>query len=218
MKIAMIPARMGSQRLKQKNLREIDGVSIIARAIRRCREAGSFDEIWVNSEHDTFGEIAIREGVLFHKRPEALANNTATSEQFVYEFLQKHPCEHIFQVHSIAPLLKSSRIREFAEAMIQNDYDVLLSCVCDQIECAYQGKPVNFSFSEKTNSQDLKPVQRITWGITGWRSETFMAAHEAGKTATYAGKIGFLEVSPFEGHVIKTEEDFKIACALLSIL
>ena len=75
MNIAMIPARMGSQRLKQKNLRELAGVPLITRAIRKCRAAGVFDEIWVNSEHDAFGDIAREEGVGFHKRPEELANN-----------------------------------------------------------------------------------------------------------------------------------------------
>ena len=101
----MIPARMGSQRLKQKNLRELAGVPLITRAIRKCKAAGVFDEIWVNSEHLAFGEIALAEGVQFHRRPEALGNNQATIEQFVREFLEAHPCEFVVQVHSIAPLL-----------------------------------------------------------------------------------------------------------------
>ncbi len=61
--LAMIPARMGSQRLKQKNLRELGGVPLITRATRNCRAAGVFDGIWVNSEHPAFGEIAAAEGV-----------------------------------------------------------------------------------------------------------------------------------------------------------
>ena len=56
--IAMIPARMGSQRLPKKNLAPIDGVPLITQAIRKCKAAGLFDEIWVNSEHPAFGEIA----------------------------------------------------------------------------------------------------------------------------------------------------------------
>jgi len=218
MNIAMIPARMGSQRLKQKNLREIDGVPLIARAIRKCKAAGVFDEIWVNSEHPTFGEIAENEGAKFHKRPDELANNVATSEQFVHEFLKKHPCERVFQVHSIAPLLTPERVRDFVEAMCKSNCDAFLSCVLEQIECACDDNPVNFSFEEKTNSQELKPIQRITWSITGWRSESYVAAFEDGKTATYAGKVGFFPVSRVEGHVVKTEEDLQIAQALATAL
>jgi CMP-N-acetylneuraminic acid synthetase len=217
-KIAMIPARMGSQRLKQKNLLEIGGAPMIAWAIRKCQAAGCFDAVYVNSEHDTFGEIALREGALFHKRPEQLADNVATSEQFVCQFLEAVPCDYLFQVHSIAPLLKADEVRAFVDAMLSGGYDTMLSCVHEQIECAYRGQPVNFSFSEKTNSQELDPVQRITWSITGWRAQAYLDAARAGQTATYTGSIGFHPISRLGGHIIKTAEDIEIARALWPIV
>lgn len=217
MNIAMIPARMGSQRLKQKNLRELGGVPLLVRAIRKCQAAGCFDEIWVNSEHEAFGELAAAEGVRFHQRPEALANNTATSEQFVNEFLQHHPCDRVFQVHSIAPLLTAAQVKAFVEAMERGGEDTLLSCTLEQIECALDGVPVNFSFDAKTNSQELRPVQRIGWSITGWRRDAYLAAFAAGKTATYAGRVGFYALDRLAGHIIKTEEDLHIAEALLPL-
>lgn len=215
MNIAMIPARMGSQRLKKKNLRKLGTVPLITRAIRKCLATGIFDEIWVNSEHPTFGEIAEEEGVCFHKRPAELANNTATSEQFVFEFLQSHPCDRIFQVHSIAPLLTAAQVKDFVNATIEGCYDTMLSVVLEQIECALNGKPINFSFECKTNSQDLIPVQRITWSITGWRRSTYIKAYKAGLCATYEGNVGFYPIDREAGHIIKTEEDLLLAEALL---
>ena len=217
MNVAMIPARMGSQRLKRKNLRKLGGLTLISSAIRKCIAADVFDEIWVNSEHSDFGEIAAQEGVHFHKRPPELANNTATSEDFVYEFLKLHQCEYLFQVHSIAPLLTSGQVAEFVKVMAESDCDVFLSIVNEQIECAIEDKPINFAFDSKTNSQELKPVQRITWSITGWRRSTYIAAYEAGQCATYAGKVGFYPIDRIAGHIIKTEEDLQIAEALLKI-
>lgn len=217
MNIAMIPARMGSQRLKQKNLRAIGGVPAITRAIRKCKAAACFDEIWVNSEHEAFGEIAAEEGVAFHKRAENLADHVATSEQYIHDFLTAHPCERLFQVHSIAPLLTISQIRGFVDHMIAEEVDTLLSCTLEQIECAYENQPVNFTFAEKTNSQDLKPIQRVTWSITGWRSGPYLEVANAGKTATYAGKVGFFAIDRLGGHIIKTEEDLQIAEALLPL-
>ena len=212
--IAMIPARMGSQRLKQKNLQPLAGSPLIAHAIRKCIAAGVFDEVWVNSEHPDFGVIAAAEGAKFHQRPEQLGNNQATSEQFVAEFLEKHPCERIFQVHSIAPLLTEDEIRVFVKAMIAQDVDVFLSVVDEPLECLYRDQPVNFTFSEKTNSQDLLPVRRIAWSITGWRSATFLAAARSGHCATYAGKVGLFPIDRISGHVIKTAQDLAIAEAL----
>lgn len=216
--LAMVPARIGSQRLKQKNLRELGGLPLITRAIRKCRAAGVFDEIWVNSEHSVFAEIAAHEGVRFHQRPEHLGSNAATSEQYVAEFLGEHPCEFVVQVHSIAPLLSVGEVRRFVEELRTDRHDCLLSAEAIQIECAYRGQPVNFRFSEKTNSQELEPVQRVSWSITGWRRDTYLAAAAAARCATYAGRVGFFPVNRLAGHVIKTEEDLQIAEALVPLV
>ena len=45
---ALFPARMGSQRLVRKNLRESGGVPLITRAILKCKAVMVFNEIWVN--------------------------------------------------------------------------------------------------------------------------------------------------------------------------
>lgn len=216
--IAMIPARMGSQRLKQKNLQPLQGVPLLAHAVRKCLASGVFDEVWVNSEHETFGEIAVAEGAKFHKRPAELANNVATSEQFVAEFLEKHPCDRLFQVHSIAPLLTVPEITRFVQEMIAGEYDVMLSVVDEPLEAFCRGEPVNFTLAEKTNSQDLPPIRRVTWSVTGWRSETYLNAAHAGQCATYAGKVGLSSLSRLAGHVIKTAEDLELAEALYPLV
>lgn len=212
--IAMIPARMGSQRLPKKNLALLEGVPMIVHAIRKCRDSGLFDEVWVNSEHPDFGDIAAAEGVGFHHRPEALGDNNATSEQFVREFLGKHDCDFVLQVHSIAPLLTVADIRAFVDVVRSDQYDAVMSVVDENLECLYHGQPVNFTFAEKQNSQDLDPVRRIVWAITAWRRATFLAAAEGGQCATYSGRIGYSPVSRMAGHVIKTQDDMDLATAL----
>ena len=216
--VAMIPARMGSQRLPKKNLRELDGISLIARAIRKCIKANCFDEIWVNSEHDDFGPIAEAEGVHFHKRPDALGNNQATSEQYIAEFLEKHECKSLYQVHSIAPLLTVNDVLSFVKHMEFSDLDCLLSTEEIQIECAFQNQPINFNFDSKTNSQELVPIQRLSWSITGWKKDTFLRAVNSGHCATYSGKVGFYPISRFAAHVVKTEADLEFAEALLPLV
>jgi len=218
MKICVIPARIGSKRLKKKNLRELDGVSLISRAIRKCNAADCFDEIWVNSDDNVFREIAESEGVKFHLRPLELGSDLATSEHFIAEFLLHHECDLLFQIHSIAPLMTIHDIKIFVEYMQNTDYDCLLSTEEIQIECAYKGKPINFSYENKTNSQDLEPIQRISWSITGWRYQTYLNAVKNHECATYAGKVGYFPISRLAAHVIKTEDDLDYAKALLPFI
>jgi CMP-N-acetylneuraminic acid synthetase len=215
--LALIPARMGSQRLPKKNLRNLGGFPLITHAIRKAKAASVFDEIWVNSEHPVFGEIALAEGVQFHQRPEHLGGHQTTSEEYILEFLECHACDYLFQVHSIAPLLTAEQVSGFVRAMRQSDKDVFLSAVLEQIECMLEGRPLNFSFDSKTNSQELLPVQRITWSITGWRRDTYLKAAHSGRCATYAGKIGLYPIDRLAGLIIKTKEDLRLAEALLPL-
>ena len=212
--VAMIPARIGSQRLKQKNLQLFLGAPLIEHAINRCLIANCFDEIWISSSDLVFKKFSNNKNVFFHHRPESLGTNIATSEDFVYDFFINNTCDNLIQVHSIAPLLKPEIIREFTETFKSSKCDVLLSCINDQIEVAFNDKPVNFNFNTKQNSQDLTPTQRITWSISGWRKEVFVKAYEKKLCATYHGKINFFPVSQISGHVVKTKEDLDLVNAI----
>lgn len=208
--IAMIPARMGSQRLAKKNIRKLAGIPLVSHAMRKCIKAGVFDEIWVNSESDTIGAIAKEEGLSFHKRPADLAGDDVTSEDYIYEFIKAHPCDYIFQVHSIAPLLTVETVREFVEATLGEKPGALFSVVVERTECVdFHYCAVNFTLAKKKNSQELIPVSLITWGITAWRTSTYIDKYEAGKCATYPGHL--FAIPRMEGLAIKTEDDLKIA-------
>ena len=212
--IAMIPARMGSQRLPKKNLALLDGTPLIVHAIRKCQATGLFDEVWVNSEHPDFGVIAAAEGARFYRRRDELGNDSTTSEEFIADFLQEHPCDFVVQVHSIAPLLTVSDLRGFVDVVRTDAHDAVMSVVEENLECMFRGEPVNFTFAKKQNSQDLTPVDRIVWAVTAWRRSTFLQARDAGACATYSGRIGISPVSRMAGHVVKTQDDLDIAAAL----
>jgi len=218
-KVAMIPARLGSQRLKKKNLEKFGDLTLIEYAIKRCLDAEVFDEIYVNSESEVFESYAKKLGVNFYKRPNDLGSHTATSEEFVENFLRNIECSSLYQVHSITPLLSTEQIREFVLFSENNkSINTVLSCVEDQIEVAYQDQPVNFSFKAKTNSQDLQPMQRITWAATKWDKDTYLSAIQEGRIGTYSGNVGFFPVNAYSGLAIKTAEDLMIANAIREVV
>ena len=73
--IAMIPARIGSTRLKMKNLALVNGRPLIYYSIRAAQDSGVFDRVVLNSDHEVFGEIADRYGAEFYHRPLKLGSS-----------------------------------------------------------------------------------------------------------------------------------------------
>ena len=87
--IAMIPARMGSTRLRMKNLALIDGRPMIYYAIRAAKTSGVFNRIVVNSESTVFRKLAERYGADFYQRPPEFAKSSTRSSDMVYDFRVK---------------------------------------------------------------------------------------------------------------------------------
>lgn len=216
--VCLIPARLGSKRLPKKNLLKIEDLSLLEHAIQKAKKVGSFDEVWVSSESPILGEVASNAGAKFHLRPQHLGSDGATSEDFVENFLRGRTIDWLVQLHTIAPLLTVREIKEFLVVLEQDQYDCLFSVVSTRLEALLGDKPLNFSFTSKTNSQDLTPVQEIVWSITGWNAHSFLAAWDKGECATYFGRRGFHEVSSLAGHVIKTQQDFDVARRLFPLV
>ncbi|HET7410347.1 MAG TPA: acylneuraminate cytidylyltransferase family protein [Paracoccaceae bacterium] len=77
-RIALIPARSGSRGVRHKNLREIGGQSLLARAIGVARETGLFDRVFVSTDSPDYAAEAARAGIdTPWLRPDALASDTA---------------------------------------------------------------------------------------------------------------------------------------------
>lgn len=216
--IAMIPARMGSERLPNKNLQEIGGFSLIEWAIMRCVESGAFDEIWLNTEELGLESVSQSYGIGFHPRPKELATNLSTSEDFVKEFLESHKCDFVVQVHTITPLLTPIEIKNFVDQVRMDSADTFLSGKNEILECIYEDVPVNFNFSQKTNSQDLRPVFQVSWSISAWRRSLFLENKSSSQCSTFSGRIEKIAASNAAGLAIKTRSDLEYARALFDLV
>ena len=158
--IAMIPARMGSKRVPKKNIRLLNGTPLISYIIRAAKESGCFDEIYVNSESDILGQIAKSEGVGFYKRPSSLSTDTATNDGFVEDFLNQNDCDKVIQLLPTSPFISPEDIKKFVSHMEDQNLDTLISVFRQQIECVYEGTPINFDQKKPTPpSQDLEPIK-----------------------------------------------------------
>jgi CMP-N-acetylneuraminic acid synthetase len=210
--IAMIPARIGSTRLKMKNLALINGKPLIYYAIEAAKTSGVFNKIVLNSDNEIFADIAKRYDIEFYQRPRELGSSTTKSDAVVYDFMSKHPSDILAWANPTSPLQSGDEVKEVIEHFIKEGLDTLITTKNEHVHCVYQDKPVNFGMDEIfAQTQDLEPVQPFVYSIMMWRSRTFMDAYEKRGHALFCGKVGYYPVSKGAALVVKTKEDLILA-------
>jgi|TARA_R110000851_G_scaffold285798_1_gene439587 CMP-N-acetylneuraminic acid synthetase/quercetin dioxygenase-like cupin family protein len=223
MKIAMIPARMGSKRVEKKNIRLINGKPMISYVIESVKKADCFDAIWVNSESDLIGEIATGMGVNFYKRPEHLSSDTATNDEFVNDFLENVKCDHIIQVLPTSPFITPDEIIKFTKKLTEGVFETLISVKEEQISCVYNYEAINFNPTKTLPpSQDVNPVKVYATSLMGWEVNSFKNRWVS-FGAAYHGGIGAWQTNYFtlKGYStidIDNEEDFVLAEVVAKVL
>lgn len=89
--IAIIPARSGSKGVKDKNIRPLNGMPLMAHTIRAAIGSGEFDEVMVSTDSEQYAEIAREYGAQVpFLRSEATATDTASSWDMVEEVLDNY--------------------------------------------------------------------------------------------------------------------------------
>ncbi len=215
--VAMIPARLGSKRVKKKNLRMLGDKPLIAHVIETACRSEEFDDVYVNSESEIFQPIAEQYGAKFYKRPEALAADDATNDQFALDFMSHVPCDVLVQINPTAPFVGLYEIEE-TKRMFEKGCDTVLAVEERRIEGVINNLPVNWNpKAPMPPSQLLEPVYLFSNGILAWRVEVFQQNIKNLGCAVYggAGKTGYCVFSGDAALDIDNEEDFAFAEILL---
>jgi len=209
--ICMIPARLGSKRVKKKNLRLINGKPLISFIIETVKKCSCFDEIYLNSEAHIFKEIADLHGISFYLRPDEYATDQATNDEFAADFINNISGDILIQVLPTSPLISVEEIEAFTEKMLKDKYETLISVENKQIACVYSGVPINFD-ELKINppSQSIEPIQAYATVLMGWKYSTFIENIKKYRSAYHGGdgKIGYFELRGLSTIDIDREEDF----------
>ena len=219
--VGMIPARLGSKRVKNKNLRLINGKPLVQYIVDAAKSSGFFDEIYLNSESLNFEGIAKSSGVKFYQRAEELASDSATNDDFSLDFINSVDCDILVQLLPTSPFITKKDVDGFIQVMLEEKYETMISVTNAQIECVYEGAPINFFQTKKTPpSQSLKPIQVYACGLMAWDCKKFkenMVVHGAAYHGG-DGRIGFYELKGYSTIDIDSEEDFMVAEAIAAAL
>jgi CMP-N,N'-diacetyllegionaminic acid synthase len=88
--VALIPARSGSERVKDKNIRPLAGHPLLAYAIATARQAGIFDRVVCSTDSTKIAEVAQRYGAdVPFLRPTELATSTSPDIEWITNTLDR---------------------------------------------------------------------------------------------------------------------------------
>ena len=191
MKIAIIPARAGSKRIKNKNIIDIFGKPMIQRTIEILLKSKIFDMIIVSSDSKKIQNISRKAGakVLF-TRPKNLANDFVGTFEVI-----NHAINHLMSINILPQyvccvyptsiMLKSSDIKDSYKKIREKNCDFALS-VTDYGHPPQRGfylknnnlRVLNKKFY-KQRTQDLDKIYhdagQFYWGKTSsWLKNKFM--------------------------------------------
>ena len=117
MNVAIIPARAGSKRIPDKNIKTFLGQPMISWSIKTAIDADCFDEIIVSTDSDQIAEIALCYGATVpFLRPAELADDFVPLRpvmQHAIEVLEKTSMDidYVCCLAATAPLLSTSQLR-----------------------------------------------------------------------------------------------------------
>lgn len=210
--ISVVPARLGSKRVKLKSFRLLNGKPLICYIIDTLKKTKYLTDIYINSDSEYFLEIAKRNNVKFYHRKPELATSDSLIDEYIYDFMINEKSDYLAVVNPTSPFIKENELDEAVELFLRNDFDTLLSCEKIQTHCFYRGETVNFSrIGKHPRSQDLEPVLALNFAITIFDCSKYISNYENLGWGVYTGKLGFFITEGYSNIDIDYEEDFIIA-------
>jgi len=215
--VAMIPARIGSQRLKYKNLALLNKKPLISHVIEKAQKSKIFSEIFINSDSLIFKQIAERHKINFFLRNKKYGKSNTKSDDVVINFLENIDCDYLVWVNPIAPLQQIDDMKKSVNIMLDKNYNTLMTVIEKQVHFLKGKKPINFKIEKKFNrTQELPKLSEMVYTLMMWNAKSFVKFYNKNHHAMLHGKIFFYTVNKTSALIVKNKEDLILIEAILN--
>jgi pseudaminic acid cytidylyltransferase len=133
--IAIIPARSGSKRVKNKNIKIFNGKPILAWSIKAALCSQIFDKVIVSTDSIEISNIAKKYGAECpFLRPMELSDDYTVTQDVVKHAVDwygsnKGHIDNVCCIYATTPFLTSENIRKGYEKLIHNNFNYVFSAV-----------------------------------------------------------------------------------------
>jgi len=215
--LCLIPARAGSKRVPNKNVKQFAGRAAIEYSLRAAREAALFERVVVSTDSDRIGVYAAKNGAAYLKRSSKTSGDDAQLYAVVMEVLKHYEAEmfdNVCILYPCAPFVTAQQITDgYTILEMQKEADTVFPVTSAgyferMMRMDDDGK-IDIVFSEFTEvpSQEMQPVYQHV-GAWFWCR---VASLLFNGTILPADTCYGMYVAPWEGWEIDTEIDWMVA-------
>jgi len=160
--IAIIPARGGSKRLPEKNIKLLGDIPLLAHSILYAKQNSTIiDEVYVSTNDDRITEIALEYGAKVIDRPESLSGDlepTVSALKHVLESIEE--VENVILLQPTNPLRPENLLKDAFNLYLQGNHNSLFTVSRNHQKFGKinEGKFVPFNYEIGQRSQDLEPL------------------------------------------------------------
>ena len=129
--IAIIPARGGSKRIPEKNMKNFLGKPMLSYAIKACKDAELFSEIMVSTDSHEIAEIALNHGAQVpFMRSQKTADDFATTfdvlEEVIFNYKKENrEFDYVCCVYPCVPFLSGLTLQDAYNQLTVSENDAL---------------------------------------------------------------------------------------------
>ena len=158
-KVAIIPARGGSTRLKNKNILHLCGKPLIRWIVESVIDSKEFDSVYISTDSvdifDSVKDLPVKR----HHRPSHLATTESTVLSAMNDILNDIPYHDIFSYFlPTCPFLNSKYINQGMN-LINKDIDSVVSV-------SYYDEPIQLACIKQDNDTIVPIFDNLTAGLT----------------------------------------------------
>ena len=216
--IAIIPARVGSKRIPQKNIKNFLEKPIIAYSIEAALKSGLFDEVMVSTDDEKIAEVSKKWGAKVpFLRSKENANDYAGIADVLIEVLNEYKnrnieFENVCCILATAPFIQADDLMDSYIKLLNSMYDSVLPVVRYsfpiQRAMQFEGDKIRMIWPENliTRSQDLTPSFHDA-GLFYWVKTNVVLQYKR----LWTNNTSAIEISEEKAQDIDTLEDWKIA-------
>ena len=223
-KIAIIPARGGSKRIPQKNIKLFLGKPIISYSIKAAIKSKLFDEIMVSTDDNEIKEISEKLGAKVpFMRTKKNSNDYATTPEVISEVLKNYlksgkSFDYVCCIYPAAPLIRWKKILEGYELIKTENFNSVLTLaqystpIQRALKINNQKVEMILPENEYSRSQDLEKTFYDA-GQFYWISQDFFLKNDK----IFNENTGGILLSQLETQDIDNLEDFELAALKFKI-